>query len=200
VVDAGRGPGGDGGARPRDSASCPTGRSCATAPWCASGKRTPSTTPDTGSPWRRSAAGSPGSGTSSWSAQRTPPNNQDHSISRSLPRGTWRARPRRVGVNLDDEYHEAGGGAGIASRRRARDRSLEEVWPPRSRATTRRARRGRRRGLRRGLFWPPRSRSSEPGDPGRVLSLLGEYLADEVSWWERDRSWEPGSGVSPSAG
>jgi hypothetical protein len=90
------------------------------------------------------------------------------------------------GVNLDDEYHEAGGGAGDRlTPGVARDRSLEEVLAAafaRYDPLALGAAVGVVFGV--GLFLATAlALLQEPGDPGRVLSLLGQYLAGyDVSW------------------
>ena len=115
-------------------------------------------------------------------------NNQDHSMLTGIlaARNVAGEAHDVWGINLDDEYHEAGGGAGDRlTPGVARDRTLEEVLAAafaRYDPVALGAAVGVVFGV--GLFLATAiALLHEPGDPGRVLSLLGEYLAGyEVSW------------------
>lgn len=88
-------------------------------------------------------------------------------------------------VNVDDEYHEAGQGGDRATPGAARDPSLEQVLAD-AFARYDPLALGGAVGIVAGggLFLATAlALLQEPGDPGRVLSLIGQYLIGyEVSW------------------
>jgi protoporphyrinogen oxidase len=115
-------------------------------------------------------------------------NNQDHSMLTGIlaARNVAGEAHDIWGVNLDDEYHEAGGGAGDRQTPgAARGRTLEQVLAAafaRYDPLALGAAVGVVFGV--GLFLATAlAILHEPGDAGRVLPLLGQYLMGyEVSW------------------
>jgi protoporphyrinogen oxidase len=114
-------------------------------------------------------------------------NNQDHSMLTGIlaARNVAGEEHDIWAVNLDEEYHEAGPSSDRLTPAAARGRSLEDVLAAAFARYDPRAL-GAAVGIvcGAGLFLATALvLVNEPGDPGRVLSLLGQYLAGyEVSW------------------
>jgi len=114
-------------------------------------------------------------------------NNQDHSMLTGIlaARNVAGEDHDIWSVNVDEEYHEAAAASDRLTPATARERSLEEVLAAafaRYDPLALGAAVGIVLGL--GLFLATAiALLAEPGDPGRVLSLLGQYLLGyEVSW------------------
>jgi len=115
-------------------------------------------------------------------------NNQDHSMLTGIlaARNVAGERHDVWAVNVDDEYHEAGGDSGDRlTPAAARDRSLEQILADafaRYDPIALGGAVGIVGGV--GLFLTTAlALLREPGDPGLVLSLIGQYLIGyEVSW------------------